>query len=496
MAPAVSVDTDFSFYINSIIPGATGAVEKLIKLKILKCNASNCQKWLNNSTYWDTCNSGYTLNSGVWNLANAGTTNSNTSNTVENKTDTAIVLSIVIQSIFAASLVTVLLSSITSTSLMASLWSIVNQMQILFLLLITGAYIPSDIKTVITGAKFAIFPIKYIPFDKISVYNNIIGDFDFELSFSDLEAFQIDSDSSVFNILSFVISFLPIIILHLWWYVAVRWITNREARGRRKCWKSIIKYLVNKLYFILTFGYYIRVMLESNQYLLVSTVNEFSLLNTSNKMRISSLFIAILILISLLFTIIFVMHLALTVEKRTKYQHDKFGEFFTGIKTQKTARLYIWALMLRRAVFIVLLITLVSKSSVFVIGVLWVIQLFYLNYMIHLRPLESTKSNLIEIVNELYFVWMLGWLLHFDSKELWTQSSVSVCMWVVASNSMTTFIIVFVDFVATSIKAWRKSWSQASPKAESNVPNNNVSTANQIVPKQVSLVCDLFHIFR
>ena len=42
-APSVSTDTEFDFYVTSIISGVTNPVQKLIKLTIYKCQVQNCQ---------------------------------------------------------------------------------------------------------------------------------------------------------------------------------------------------------------------------------------------------------------------------------------------------------------------------------------------------------------------------------------------------------------------------------------------------------------------
>ena len=66
-APVVNATTDYSFYIMSTIQGKTDSVPKLIAIRVNKWSVANCQKCSsNNFNWWDTCNSGFNLNSWSW----------------------------------------------------------------------------------------------------------------------------------------------------------------------------------------------------------------------------------------------------------------------------------------------------------------------------------------------------------------------------------------------------------------------------------------------
>ena len=119
-APSVSSSTTYSFYFTSTISGMAGPVQKIINLAINKCTVSNCQLCsATNSAVCSSCNSGYNLNSGSCSL-NVSETNK------------AVVQQSSVQIITGATLVVGLVSSLLNSSSMASLWSLVNQIQILF----------------------------------------------------------------------------------------------------------------------------------------------------------------------------------------------------------------------------------------------------------------------------------------------------------------------------------------------------------------------------
>ena len=118
-APSVSSSTTYSFYITSTISGISSQVQKIINLTVKKCTTSNCQKCsATDSTFCTSCSSGYNLNSGSCIL--------NVSEVPKAEVEQSSV-----QIITGATLVLGLASSLLNASSMASLWSMVNQTQIL-----------------------------------------------------------------------------------------------------------------------------------------------------------------------------------------------------------------------------------------------------------------------------------------------------------------------------------------------------------------------------
>ena len=121
-APSVSSFTTYSFYIDSTVSGVSGPVQKIINLTINKCTASNCQKCsATNSAVCSSCNSGYSLNSGSCILSKSEAETSETAEALSTSSQAAI---------GAIALFSIGLS-LTNLSSMASLWSIIYQMQIL-----------------------------------------------------------------------------------------------------------------------------------------------------------------------------------------------------------------------------------------------------------------------------------------------------------------------------------------------------------------------------
>ena len=112
-------------------------------------------------------------------------------------------------------------------------------------------------------------------------------------------------------------------------------------------------------------------------------------------------------------------------------------------KCRKRKRSTYWYYYSEDQFFVLFLITLASVRSWMVIGVLTILQLCYTIFIIIQRPFEETKWNIIEIVNELYFFILFGSLIHLNSIEKWSFIITRVYIWVIVSNNMVAFLIVF-----------------------------------------------------
>ena len=132
--------------------------------------------------------------------------------------------------------------------------------------------------------------------------------------------------------------------------------------------------MLNTVFIILTFGWYIRYILETNQYILISSVNEIYLFDLSDPKRISSLVFAVLVLFLCISIVLFVFWLSFSSYKMYEEKHSKLEEIFSGVKMQKSSKLYVPTLLIRRALFVVLLITLASIQSWLLISILSLFQ--------------------------------------------------------------------------------------------------------------------------
>ena len=451
LTPDVSSDTEFDFYINSAVTGIASPVQKLIKLTVLNWISLNWQKWISTSgSIWDIWNSGYYSNSGVWGTSppnsnssqNSSSQSSNSSSQSSNtSSNTAQTLSTVIKSVVGAIVGCVVLASFMNSSSIASLWMTINQLQVSFLLLLTRAFIPEDVQTIIEGWDFASNIYEYIPFRNLSISSKLLHSFEFNLTNSMLDPLKISFDSSIANTYSIILSFIATILFYIWICLLRLW--SKSWRDNRNCIIRFVNWLIKKIFIMMTFSYFIRNMLEILQFVLISSINEIYENDTSTSLRLTSFIYAIILVLLFLSMLLFVLYLTLSSYRLKKDEHNMLEEFFRGLNINKKSKFYVVALLMRRFIFVLLLITLVSTPSKTLIGILWGIQVFYTGYIILIRPYEEIKGNIIEILNEFYFTSLLAALIFFNKEDEWSSLKSGIYMWVLASNTIVIFIIVF-----------------------------------------------------
>ena len=449
--PDLTADTDFCLIVNSMVSGIADPILKKIKITVVNWIALNWNKCLNTSssvcTQWAT---GYTLSSGTWTNSSSSTSSNSNSGGSSSKAasssetvETSQALTTTSQSIVGATAAVVTFVSIINSSSIANLWSMINQSQMFFLLILTRAFIPIDVWSEITGSTFALNPSVNFPFKKIGIYRSIIENFNFGLSNPLLDPLGFKSDSIVYNNASNFILLAVASIFHLFVYILNKLLSNWNTEGKWSCVIKIVVKIVKYIFEIMTIGYYIRFALELNQILLISSYSEIYLFSLSSSLKIISLIIAFLILFLCLGFIVIPIYLTFSSYKLEENEHNKLGDFFIGLKCQKKYRFYITLLLVRRLVFVTSLICLVSVNSKVLIGTLSFLQTIYIGYIAIVRPFKEIKANLIEIMNEIYFFLLFGSLIFLNAESDWNTDYSLIYMWVLASNSMAIFGVVF-----------------------------------------------------
>ena len=182
---------------------------------------------------------------------------------------------------------------------------------------------------------------------------------------------------------------------------------------------------------MLTYGLYIRLFLELFQLFLVSGINEVYYIDVSDKYRIISFAFAVAILIIWFWFTLFVVFFSISSYIAIEGQHNKLNEFFSGLKINKRHRFSVAILLIRRLFFVAFLFVCYSVSSKVVIGVLSLFQLCYLIYLILIRPFIEIKANIIEIVNETIFLFLLSSLFFLNTENDWTPTIAIVYMQII-----------------------------------------------------------------
>ena len=443
--PNLLRSTSYSFYLTSTVSGVSSNIQKLVTLSIIIWSDANWQTWSSSET-WTTCKSGYTLSSGTWVIPTpAPSSASNTKAIINTNTEllnTASGEKVTVVVFVSVALATALLLSIPDASSTAWLWSLINQVQIFFLLLLTRAFIPDAVQQVISNPSFALNPFESISFLSSDNYGILTEKFRFTLGNSSLRLFNLSSLSTFYNTFSFFIALLYIAAYHLFLFFLKIALSRWNEEGKYKMIIKACKLFVIKIFNILTLGYYIRILFQINEIFLVSSISEVYSFDSSQPLLILSLIFAMAIIITSVLWIIFTVYLSLSSYQLSEKEHNKLEEFFNGLKSNKKHRIYISILTTRRFIFVVVLSTFMFASSRVVIGILTAVQVPYFLYIAFFRSYEDTKDNVIETVNELIFLVLLSSLMVFNSESDWSLTVAYVYMNLVFLCTVVNFAII------------------------------------------------------
>ena len=205
------------------------------------------------------------------------------------------------------------------------------------------------------------------------------------------------------------------------------WMTLVLAKkSKSNCWNYLllgIHWFLQKLMILFTFTLYIRIILQTNQFILISWVSEVYQFNFYGTKRQISTIIAFLALIGWITIIVIMILLTLSKDayklSESPDKRSKFAHLFDGVSLNKKSHMFVWLLQIRRVIYIILLITLGSRSSIIVISFLVGLQLIYFVILVAIRPFKEINSNVIEIINELYFLVFIASLLKYNTAVSW-----------------------------------------------------------------------------
>ena len=95
------------------------------------------------------------------------------------------------------------------------MWAIINQFQLYILLLLTGAYIPGNVKKYLSGIEIILFDFDFIPLLDLPLLDELKRFLDFDQSSEMLKDIDIESGSSVINNICFFLFMILFFTIHL-----------------------------------------------------------------------------------------------------------------------------------------------------------------------------------------------------------------------------------------------------------------------------------------
>ncbi|CAI2365377.1 unnamed protein product [Moneuplotes crassus] len=344
-----------------------------------------------------------------------------------------------------------------------SLWSLLNQLQMLLLLMLIDEYTPSDINEFLEGTAFVMFNFNFIPTADIPFIDIPIDWLDFGEPGEKIQNLGIESFSTFVNNFSLICAFILVTALHIVLKV-IPWFKNKNHPN---CVIRNIAIIRDKVIDIIFFVAYARLLLEAHETMVISSALEIREFDSSSASAIISHLISWVFLLLCLIIPTFALYLFYT--HRNRYDPDKKTptmEFFEGLKNNKWSRFYSFLLLFRRVLFVLIVIFMTDNvHRAYIYSILLVSQLAYFGTLIYLRPFEEMQDNIIELVNELFLVGVICYLFAMTSGDKWTNTAISWFMIILTINCLIVLAIMIYFMIVNIVvkcKEWRKSKESSS----------------------------------
>jgi len=301
----------------------------------------------------------------------------------------------------------------------------------------------------LAGNKGVSLDISIIPLKEWSYFDELVNSINFEQTNSKLKTIRIESGSSLRNWINFIFVIFLILITNLLTW----WVPKFELEDdSTKCRKNLNKG-VKKLNQFFTFTIYLRTTLESYQFLLLVVISNTNEFDTTNAVKVVSLVFSIFALSCLVIFIFWAFYVYyVSYDAKQNMPRLKWEEFLGGIKSSNTPRIFSFLSLMRRLAMIILLIWGEELDPLIVLFGLVLILIPYLIYIIAVRPFEKVSNNIIEIMNEIFYLIITSWLCYFRREDYWSKPVTNTYISIIAGNTYIITIIILICFI---IKIWR-----------------------------------------
>ena len=333
----------------------------------------------------------------------------------------------------AANLVLTVFSSSSSSS--SNSFGMINQIQLVIILPLIGAYIPEKIYDYLKSMSASLFNLNFLPTSNSESTISFKSLFNFKQPNSYLFLLQLNSGSAFVNILDLTTTVGFVIGIHI--LILVLFVILTKINKCRR-----LKDISLKILKMLTFGFYIGVLLESFILFLVVDISEIHYQNKSGIQNTASWVMSYLIVT---FIILFML-LTLWQWWKSRKQEvlEKLTYFATlveGFKASWIWRSYWLVFLIRRFLFIVIIFFMEDYDMMKRIALFVTIQALYFLYIMILRPQDSVKENLNDFINEIFYLYFVVFLLHYNTESRWNNTTTETYFWLLMSNN---FILIFI----------------------------------------------------
>jgi len=321
-----------------------------------------------------------------------------------------------------------ILTVLTSNYYYQSIFSMINQLQVIMLLPLTGGWFPEVFLDFNRMVKFTLFSFsEFTEYVMSPIFT--AGSWDFDQDNSYLNLIGIISGSTMYNILGVIGFVFILMIVHATFYCFND--LTMEKKGDTKFLR-----LSHLMANYLTFSAYIRLFCLCYIFLFISSYTEMRRLVNRTE-HSDSYFFACLVLLGIIGLTVMIYIKTLKMPNETEASTAKYTkELFNCIKQNKLARSYFPVFLTRRALLVLIALTFTGGSQTIKLIAFSLIQLAYFGYMVAARPFTRIKDNIGEIMNEGFYLLFIGLLfLELGNKD-WNDTTSLVFMICILVNNI------------------------------------------------------------
>ena len=331
-----------------------------------------------------------------------------------------------------------------------SIFSLINEVQLILLLPMLPNYMSDEVKNFIASLNYCLFSLGFININIGENFQNQNISLDYNQPNSYLNLIDLNSGSGFVNVQSNIIGICPFIVIHIWlliWSYAIP--KRRENRWYSK-W-------ISKLFERMTFGWYFQYIICSFLMFLLISLSEIYRFDSSNSKRIVSLSFSFVIIIFCLVFLLFIFIKWVTAQNSEELQKMKFTkQLFEATKDSNFARFNPNKYLIQR-LLLWMIAVLWNNGSVYIkLGVYAIVQLCCSFYIMIVRPFDNFKENAFEIINELFYFVLIILLFPLESESAWTRFFQVIYISIIFMNNIIIFIISLIWFIRDLIVKIKK----------------------------------------
>ena len=318
----------------------------------------------------------------------------------------------------------------SSSSSGNSIWILINQFQLIILLPMLNTYTQYNFDSFIDGFGFASMDFDFLqnplywPF-----IDPQVDKIDYEQAEMVFKDNGIESGSFIYNHYEFIKVMIIVAIID-GLFIVCRCIVIRKCNKRDKV-KKCIKFTSKFLHFTI----YVRLFIEALLFMFISSMLEISQFDSINH-NLASYIISCLSLSFICLVVSLIPIHYLKFRKNSIEGSKYFEELYEGTKSNSTSRLYIFIFIVRRAITALSLV-MFRALNVWIRCISFTsIQLASAIFTIIVKPFDSAKDNIIEILNEAIFLILCIIITICNDESLWFPSLSHVLISIMLANNV------------------------------------------------------------